>query len=223
MPTVEVARSFGVGISSVKRYAKTARQGGSPRPKKSPGRPPKADEHARRLLEVDLKERPAATLSERREFLRSVAGLRVSHSTVSRLLRRMGFSRKKIGGCERARRVVELRLASAPRRAHRCEAIGLRGGDGIEHVAGTPVCVLARRRASACQNTSQLGANITLLASMSAGKGWGAALRSRAPPLAGCSRSPGAGIGAVASAGASDGDGQPLGAQGWPDARDRRE
>ena len=53
MPTVEVARTFGVGISSVKRYAKTAREGGSLRPKKSPGRPPKADERARRLLEAD--------------------------------------------------------------------------------------------------------------------------------------------------------------------------
>ena len=95
MPTVEVARTFGMGISSVKRYAKTAREGGSLRPKKSPGRPPKADERARRLLEADLQERPAATLSERREYLSSVAGLRVSESTVSRLLRRMGWSRKK--------------------------------------------------------------------------------------------------------------------------------
>ena len=96
MPTVEVARAFGVGISSVKRYAKTVREGGSLRPKRSPGRPPKADERARRLLEADLhQERPAATLSERREYLRSVAGLRVSESTVSRLLRRMGWSRKK--------------------------------------------------------------------------------------------------------------------------------
>ena len=95
-PIVEVAHTFGVGLSSVKRYAKTAREGGSLRPKRSPGRPPKADERARRLLEADLEERPAATLSERREYLRSsAAGLRVSESTVSRLLRRMGWSRKK--------------------------------------------------------------------------------------------------------------------------------
>ena len=95
-PTVEVARAFGVGISSVKRYAKTVREGGSLRPKRSPGRPPKPDERARRLLEAGLQERPAAaTLSERREYLRSVAGLRVSESTVPRLLRRMGWSRKK--------------------------------------------------------------------------------------------------------------------------------
>jgi transposase len=95
LPTVEVARTFGVGISSVKRYAKTAREGGSLRPKRSPGRPPKADERARRLLGADLEERPAATLSERREYLSNVVGLRVSESTISRLLRRMGFSRKK--------------------------------------------------------------------------------------------------------------------------------
>ena len=95
MPTVEVARAFGVGVSSVERYAKTAREGGSLRPKRSPGRRPKADERARLLLEADLRERPAATLRERREYLRGAAGLRLSESTVSRLLRRMGWSRKK--------------------------------------------------------------------------------------------------------------------------------
>jgi transposase len=95
MPTTEVARTFGVGLSSVKRYAKTAREGGSLRPKSSPGRRPKADESARRLLEADLEERPAATLAQRCEYLRSAAGLRVSESTVSRLLRRLGWTRKK--------------------------------------------------------------------------------------------------------------------------------
>jgi transposase len=44
MSTAEVARAFGVGLSSVKRYAKTAREGGSLRPKWNPGRRPKADE-----------------------------------------------------------------------------------------------------------------------------------------------------------------------------------
>ena len=65
MATVEVARTFGVGLSSVKRYAKVAREGGSLRPKKSPGRRPKVDEHVSRLLEADLRERPAATLTQR--------------------------------------------------------------------------------------------------------------------------------------------------------------
>jgi transposase len=64
MHTVEVARTFGASLASVKRYIKVARQWGSLRPKRSPGRLPKAGERARRLLGADLQERPAATLSE---------------------------------------------------------------------------------------------------------------------------------------------------------------
>ena len=101
MPTVEVARTFGVGLPSVKRYTKVAREGGSLRPRRSPGRRPKADERVRRLLEADLRERPAATLTQRREYLRSVAGLVVSESTLSRLLPRMDWTVKK-GRWERA-------------------------------------------------------------------------------------------------------------------------
>jgi transposase len=95
MPTVEVAKTFGVGVSTVKRYAATAREGRSLAPKKRPGSKPKMDEAARRLLERDMQERPAATLPQRREFLRRPCGLEVSDSTVSRMLKRLGWSRKK--------------------------------------------------------------------------------------------------------------------------------
>ena len=91
----EAARTFGVSRSSIKRYAKLAEQGPPLAPKKRPGSKPKMDERARRLLEADLQERPAATLSERREYLARVAGLSVSESTVSRMLKRLGWSRKK--------------------------------------------------------------------------------------------------------------------------------
>ncbi len=99
MPKAETARLFGVGISSVKRYGyvATAKAGRSLAPKKRPGSKPKMDETARRLLESDLEERPAATLPQRREYLGRVAGVRVSDFTVSRMLKRMGFSRKKDG------------------------------------------------------------------------------------------------------------------------------
>ena len=95
MPTVEVARVFGVGVSSVKRYVATAREGRPLAPKRRPGLKPRLDEAARRLLEEDVEQRPAATLRQRREFLRRVAGVWVSESTVSRVLRRLGWSRKK--------------------------------------------------------------------------------------------------------------------------------
>jgi transposase len=91
----EAARAFGVSLSSVKRYAKLSDQGRSLAPKKRPGSQPKTGQDAIRLLEADLEARPAATLSERREFLERVCGVGVSDSTVSRLLRRLGFTRKK--------------------------------------------------------------------------------------------------------------------------------
>src|SRR5215212_3369715 len=91
----EAARAFGVRRSSVKRYARLAERGRSLAPKKRPGSKPKIDERARRLLEADMEERPAATLSEHCGYLRRVAGLSVSESTVSRMLRRLGWSRKK--------------------------------------------------------------------------------------------------------------------------------
>jgi transposase len=91
----EAARSFGVSRSSVKRYAKLADEGRPLAPKKRSGSRPKIDESARRLLEADVEERPSATLSERREYLRRACGVSVSESTISRMLKRLGFSRKK--------------------------------------------------------------------------------------------------------------------------------
>src|ERR687890_955537 len=91
----EAARTFGMSISSVKRYVAKARRGDSLSPRKHPGPRPKLDERARRLLEADVEQRPAASLRERSRFLERVAGVRVSESTLSRLLRRMGFVPKE--------------------------------------------------------------------------------------------------------------------------------
>jgi transposase len=91
----QAARTFSVSLSSVKRYAKLADEGHSLAPKQRPGSKPTTGESARKLLEADIEERPAATLADRREFLERICGVRVSESTVSRLLKRMGFTRKK--------------------------------------------------------------------------------------------------------------------------------
>ncbi len=91
----EAARSFSVSRSSVKRYAKLAEEGRPLAPKRRPGSSPKMDQSARRLLEADMEERPAATLSEPCEYLERVAGLSLSESTVSRMVGRLGWSRKK--------------------------------------------------------------------------------------------------------------------------------
>ena len=95
MPKTQAARLFDVSLSSVKRYARMARQGDSLAPKKRAGRAPKVDEKVKKLLDQDMKERPAATIAERISFLESITGERLSYSTIWRLLKRLGWSRKK--------------------------------------------------------------------------------------------------------------------------------
>jgi transposase len=158
MPKIEAARAFGVGVSSVKRYVVTANAGQSLSPKKRPGSKPKLDEAARKILEADLRERPAATLPERREFLRRARGVSVSDSTVSRMLRRIGWSRKKIGGCERARQVLEGSLESAGRREDGSGALRVRGRDGRQHLALVTVRLVAKGATSTLLSAAQLGA-----------------------------------------------------------------
>ena len=65
MPKAQAARTFGVGISTVKRYATKAQRGEPLEPGKAPGKRPKMDERVRKLLQADLEERPFATLKER--------------------------------------------------------------------------------------------------------------------------------------------------------------
>jgi transposase len=91
----EAARLFGISLSSVKRYTKLADRGESLTPRKGGGRPPIADEATKRLLGEDIRTRPAATVKERRHFLKSFAGKTLSEPTLRRLMKRMGFSRKK--------------------------------------------------------------------------------------------------------------------------------
>jgi transposase len=94
MSKAQAARTFDVSLSSVKRYSKTAREGGSLEPRKSPGRPTKTDHKAQLLLEKDVEERPAATISQRRRFLEHITSTTLSDSTVRRLMKRLGFSQK---------------------------------------------------------------------------------------------------------------------------------
>jgi transposase len=57
MSKAQAARTFGLSLSSVKRYVNKARRGESLAPKKSPGgSAPKLNEKANKLSEDDLKE-----------------------------------------------------------------------------------------------------------------------------------------------------------------------
>ena len=91
----ETARRFGVDRATVKRYCKQLDERGTLEPRKAPGKKPKLDEKASKLLLEDLQQRPWATHSQRAEFLFALLGLRVSEATVCRAVGRLRRSRKK--------------------------------------------------------------------------------------------------------------------------------
>jgi transposase len=91
----ETARRFGVDRATVKRYCKQLDERGTLEPRKAPGKTPKLDEKARKLLVEDLEERPWTTHSQRAEFLFAAVGVRVSEATVCRAVKRLSHSRKK--------------------------------------------------------------------------------------------------------------------------------
>ena len=123
----EAARLFGISLSSVKRYTKLANRGESLSPRKGGGRPPIADDATRKLLEEDIRTRPAATVKERRRFLMSFAGKGLSEPTLRRLLKRMGFSRKKDCGGDRTRRMAKSGLEGHGSPITRCPSARVRG------------------------------------------------------------------------------------------------
>jgi transposase len=94
-PKVEVARVFGVGLSTVKRYLKQQQETGSLAPKRHPGRAPTIRPDQRPLLWAQLEAHPAAFLDEHCRLWEEQTGSHLSISTMSRAIKRLGWTRKK--------------------------------------------------------------------------------------------------------------------------------
>lgn len=95
MNNCQAARTFDVSLSTVKRYMRKSRRGISLSPGKAPGRRPRIEERARKLLEEDIEKRPAITLQERCEYLYAVGGMEISRSALCRTIKKMERTRKK--------------------------------------------------------------------------------------------------------------------------------
>ncbi len=95
MSKAQAARTFGVGATFVKRYVKLAEQGKPLNPGKAPVKKSKLDGSGMKLLEEDLRARPAVTYEKRADLLCKLLGVRVSKSTICRMVRRLGYTRKK--------------------------------------------------------------------------------------------------------------------------------
>ena len=95
MSKAQAARTFGVGATSVKRYVKLAEEGKPLTAGKAPGRKGKLGGSGMKLLEEDLRARPAVTYKKRADLLCELLGVRVSKATICRTVRRLGYTRKK--------------------------------------------------------------------------------------------------------------------------------
>ena len=99
----EVAASFGVGQTFVKKMLRQHVETGDLIPRPHGGRQVArlSDKHLK-LLRREVARSPDKTIPALRDHLEGRAGLSVSTPTASRALSRLGLSRKKNGGGQRA-------------------------------------------------------------------------------------------------------------------------
>ncbi len=95
MSKAQAARTFGVGATSVKRYVKLREEGKPLSPGKAPGKKGKLGQSGMKLLEEDLHARPTLSYEQRADYLFKLLGERVSISTICRMIKRLGYTRKK--------------------------------------------------------------------------------------------------------------------------------
>jgi transposase len=97
IPRKEVVRTFGVSMPTLERYLRRRKQGGDLAPRPSPGRTPSicASVEEKRALWKQLEENDEATLERHCELWEERGGARVSVATMSRAVRKLGWTFKK--------------------------------------------------------------------------------------------------------------------------------
>ena len=97
MPRKEASGAFGISPATLKRWLRRRRETGSAAPRRRPGMRPRvgATAEERRALWRQLEEEPEATLEEHRGLWERSHGVRVSVATMSRAIRRLGWTYKQ--------------------------------------------------------------------------------------------------------------------------------
>ena len=91
----EAARLFGVGSTTITRWQRQRRERGTLAPRPRPGRRRRIGPEGWPVLEAQLRAAPAATLGEHCAAWEHEQGVRVSVATISRAVRRRGWTVKK--------------------------------------------------------------------------------------------------------------------------------
>ena len=95
MPRGEVAETFGVSISTVKRYLRLRRETGGVEPKPIPGPTTRKRAALEEGLPAQVSRNPDLTLEEHCELFEEERGVAVSTATMSRTLKALGLPLKK--------------------------------------------------------------------------------------------------------------------------------
>ena len=96
IPKKEVVRTFGVSMPTLERYLSLRRQTGEIGPPRTPGRTPiGATIEERSALWRQLEENDGATLERHCKLWESKQGDRVSVPTMSRAVRKLGWTKKR--------------------------------------------------------------------------------------------------------------------------------
>jgi transposase len=91
----EAARLFGVGTATIARWRQRQREHGSVAPQPRPGRPRRIGRTQERALLAQVRALPDATLREHCAQWEAEQGVRLSETTMSHALARLGWPLKK--------------------------------------------------------------------------------------------------------------------------------
>src|SRR5579859_1940666 len=91
----EVAETFTVSVSTIKRYLKQRRETGHVEPKTIPGRPALKGVVLQTHLLAQLEAHPDARREEHCQMFEATYGLKVSTASISRARMALGWTRKK--------------------------------------------------------------------------------------------------------------------------------
>ena len=95
MPQEEIAKVFALSLATIKRYVKQRRETGTVVAKPIPGRTSKKLVPLQLGLSQQLAEAPDATLAQHCQMWEQSQNIQVSPSTMSRAIKRLGWTRKK--------------------------------------------------------------------------------------------------------------------------------
>ena len=94
-PRAQIVQLFGVSLATLKRYLKQRRETGKLAPKPIPGRPPKKLAPLQAELVAQLQAHDDVRLEDHCRLWEQTHGVRVSTATMSRAIKRVGWTRKK--------------------------------------------------------------------------------------------------------------------------------